>query len=116
MNKFVELGKIDQLEDGAMKEVIAHGIEILLARVGKSYYAANNRCPHMKGKLSQGKLEGTVVTCPLHGSKFDLRTDQVIRWLKGSGLALMIGKVLKPPRQIATYNVQVEDDKILIEI
>lgn len=36
MNKFVELGKIDQLEDGAMKEVIAQGIEILLARVGKS--------------------------------------------------------------------------------
>ncbi len=44
----------------------------LLARVGDKYYAADNRCPHMGGKLSPGKLEGTVVTCPRHGSQFDL--------------------------------------------
>ncbi len=116
MINLVEVGKASELEDGAMKKVLARGHEILLARVGDSYYAADNLCSHMKGKLSQGDLEGFVVTCPLHGSQFDLRTGHVVRWLQGSGLASMIGKVLKPPRQIATYNVQVEDDKILIEI
>jgi len=69
MNKFVELGKIDQLEDGAMKKVLARGHEILLAKVADKYYAGDNRCPHMGGKLSQGKLEGTVVTCPRHGGR-----------------------------------------------
>jgi 3-phenylpropionate/trans-cinnamate dioxygenase ferredoxin subunit len=116
MNKFVELGKIDQLEDGAMKEVIAQGIEILLARVGKSYYAADNRCPHMGGKLSQGKLERTVITCPLHGSQFDLSDGKVVRWLKGSGIVSAVGRVLKSPRQLAMYNVNIEDDRILIEV
>ncbi len=116
ISNLVEIGKTSELEHGAMKEVLARGRETLLARVGDSYYAANNRCPHMGGKLSQGELKGFVVTCPLHGSQFDLRTGQVVRWLKGSGLASMIGKVLKPPKQIVTYNVQVEDDKILIEI
>ena len=116
MAEFVEVSRIGELEDGTMKEVLAQGREILLARVGDKYYAADNRCPHMRGKLSQGKLEGTVVTCPLHGSRFDLRDGQVVRWLKGSGLVSMIGKALKSPRPLAIYNVKVEDDRILIEI
>lgn len=80
------------------------------------YHAADNRCPHMGENLSQGKLEGTVVTCPRHGSQFDLVDGRVIRWLKGSGLVSMIGKALKSPKPLATYNVKVAGDIILIKI
>jgi len=116
MAEFIEVSKTDELKDGAMKVVNVVGHEILLARVADKYYAGDNRCPHMGGKLSQGKLEGTVVTCPRHGSQFDLRDGRVIRWLKGSGLVSMVGKALKSPRPLATYNVKVEDDRIWIEI
>jgi len=116
MSDKIEVGRSGELEDGTMKEVLVRGREFLLARISDRYFAANNRCPHMGGKLSQGKLEGTVVTCPRHGSQFDLSDGQVVRWLKGSGLVSMVGKALKSPRQLTTYNVKVEDDKILIEI
>jgi len=116
VGNLIELGKTSELEDGTMKEVLAQGREILLARVGDKYYAAENHCPHMGGKLSQGKLEGTVVTCPRHSSQFDLRDGQVVRWLKGSGLVSMVGKALKSPRPLAIYTAQVEDDRILVEI
>ncbi len=116
MSNMVEVGKTGEIEDGSMKEIPVNGREILLARSGSSYYAADNRCPHMGGKLSKGKLEETVVTCPLHGSQFDLRDGQVVRWLKGSGLLSKVGKIPKSPRQLTTYKVIVEDDKILIEM
>jgi len=116
MSNLVEVGKTSELEDGAMKEALVRNKAVLLARMGDIYYATDNRCPHMGGKLSQGKLEGTVVTCPLHGSQFDLRNGQVVRWLKGSGLLSKVGKILKSPRQLKTYNVRVEDDKILMEM
>lgn len=116
MGEFIEVSKIDELKDGTMKAVNVAGREILVARVGDKYYAADNRCPHMGGKLSRGKLEGTVVTCPLHRSQFDLKSGQVVRWLKGSGLISMVGKVLKAPRPLAIYGVKIEDDRILIEI
>ena len=116
MSNLVEVGKTNELEDGAMKEISVRGREILLARIGDSYYATDNRCPHMGGKLSRGKLEETVVTCALHGSQFDLRSGQVVRWLKGSGLLSKVGKTLKSPRQLTTYKVRVEDDEILIEM
>jgi 3-phenylpropionate/trans-cinnamate dioxygenase ferredoxin subunit len=99
-----------------MKEVLVNGHEILLAKVNEKYYAANNRCPHMGGKLSLGKVEGTVVTCPLHGSQFDLSDGKVVRWLKGSGIISAIGRVLKSPRQLTTYQVNVEGDRILVEV
>ena len=116
MGILVEVSKTSDLKDGAMKAVSVNGREILLAKVGDKYYAADNHCTHMGGKLSQGKLERTVVTCPLHGSQFDLSDGRVARWLKGSGAVSSIGRVLKPPRQLTIYNVKVEDDRVMIEI
>jgi 3-phenylpropionate/trans-cinnamate dioxygenase ferredoxin subunit len=111
----IEVAKVGEISAGTMKEIAAQGRQILLARVGEKYYAADNRCPHMGGRLSQGKLEGTVVTCPLHGSQFDLRDGTVVRWLKGSGIVSAVGKALKSPKRLNVYNVKVEDDKVMIE-
>jgi 3-phenylpropionate/trans-cinnamate dioxygenase ferredoxin subunit len=115
MSKFTEVAKIEELKSGTMKTVIAEGREILLARVGDKYYAVDNLCTHMKGNLSQGKLEGTVVTCPLHGSQFDISNGQVVRWLKG-GLMSKVGKALKLSKALAVYNVKVEDGRVLVEV
>lgn len=34
----------------------------------------NGRCPHARGPLHEGEIEGTVLTCPWHGWTYDLRT------------------------------------------
>jgi 3-phenylpropionate/trans-cinnamate dioxygenase ferredoxin subunit len=116
MGTFVGVSRIGELEDGTMKAATVAGREILLARVGDKYYAADGRCPHMGGRLSQGKLEGTIVTCPLHGSQFDLGNGQVVRWLKGAGLISALSRIVRAPRPINTYTVKLEHDMILVEI
>jgi len=115
MSEFTEVSKIDELKNGTMKAVSAAGRTILLARVGDKYYAVDNLCPHMKGDLSQGKLEGTVITCLLHGSQFDISNGQVVRWLRG-GLMSKIGSALKLSKDIMVYNVKVEDGRVLVEV
>jgi 3-phenylpropionate/trans-cinnamate dioxygenase ferredoxin subunit len=115
MSKYTEVAKIAELKSGTMKMVLAEGREILLARVGDKYFATDNRCPHMKGDLSHGKLEGTVVTCPRHGSQFDITNGQVLRWLEG-GLMSKLGGILKTPKALTAYNLKVENGKILVEI
>jgi len=114
MSKFIELAKTEELKSGTMKKVTAEGQEILLARVGDKYYATANRCSHMNGDLSQGKLEGTVVTCPRHGSQFDISNGRVVRWLKG-GLMSKLAGALKTSRALRVYNVKVEDGRVLVE-
>ncbi|MFC1846116.1 Rieske (2Fe-2S) protein [Chloroflexota bacterium] len=116
MAEFVEVAKKDELQDGTMKPVNVAGRDILIARVKDVYYAADNRCPHMGGKLSRGKLEGTVVTCPLHGSQFDLRNGQVVRWTSLTGLLLKVSSIIKSPKSITTYNTKTIEETIYVEI
>ena len=116
MGKFIEAGKTGELKDGGKKKVSAGGQDILLARVGNSYYAVSNRCPHMSGDLSAGTLEGTIITCPRHGSQFDIRDGKNVRWLKGSGLFSVVGKAIKSPKPLQTYKVKIEGDTISIGV
>lgn len=99
-----------------MKKVEVQGQKILLAKVGDSYYAVDNRCPHLNGDLSEGELEGTVITCPRHYSQFDLRDGSIVRWLKEYGLLSKIGVALKRFRPLTSYKVTVEGDAVLVEI
>ena len=116
MAELTEVARTDEIKEGVMKEVPVAGGEVLLVKIGDRYYAADNRCPHLGGKLSQGQLEGMVVTCPRHDSQFDLSDGQVVRWLKGSGLISIVGKALKSPRPLTIYNIEVDGDKIMVGI
>jgi len=107
MGQFIEVARVGELTRGTMKAVNTAGRDILLARVGDKYYAVSNRCPHM---------EGTIVTCPRHGSQFDLTDGHVIRWTNWSGLVLAAAKVIRSPHSLPTFNVKIDGEKILVEV
>ena len=113
---FVEILKKDELNDGELKMVDIQGHEFLITRLGDKYYVSDNRCPHMGGNLSMGKLEGTVITCPRHHSQFDLVDGHVIRWTDWTGLKLKAAKVLKSPKNLKTYEVKIEEDRIMADL
>lgn len=48
-------------------------------RVDGRLCAVADRCPHAGGVLSTGEVEGVVVTCPEHGSQFDVCTGERVR-------------------------------------
>ena len=52
--------------------------ELVLANVGGNVYALADRCAHMNAPLSMGTLDGTTIICPLHFSRFDVRTGKKI--------------------------------------
>jgi nitrite reductase/ring-hydroxylating ferredoxin subunit len=47
--------------------------------VGSGFHACADRCPHAGGTLSEGELDSGVVTCPRHGSQFDVTTGERLR-------------------------------------
>jgi nitrite reductase/ring-hydroxylating ferredoxin subunit len=53
--------------------------EVTVFNVGGRFCATQSRCTHRQGSLSKGKLDGTTVTCPLHGAQFNVCTDAVLR-------------------------------------
>jgi 3-phenylpropionate/trans-cinnamate dioxygenase ferredoxin component len=116
MSDFVAIARVGDLQDGEMKKVEVDGRELLLARVAGSYYAIDDRCPHMGGDLSKGSLEGSVVTCPKHGSRFDVRSGQLVRWTDWSGVKLTLGKLLRSPRGTTSYEVRRDGDSISVDL
>ncbi len=114
--RYLSAGRVDDLADGAMTELSLGNFRVLLARVGDACYAADAACPHMGGRLAHGRLEGTVVTCPRHGSRFDLSDGHVVRWLKGSGLVPRFFTLLKPPRPLRTFNVKIERGEVFVAV
>lgn len=65
-------------------------------------FAIDDTCTHQDASLADGWLEGCEVECPLHASRFDLRT----------------GAVDAPPakRPVRTHRVVVEDGQIQVEM
>jgi len=115
MGNLIEVLKTADLASGQMKAVEVAGREILLAQVGDVYYAVSNVCPHRGGRLSGGKLEGTIIECPIHSSLFNIANGRVIRRLKGGFAGRLLG-LLKVISSIKTYKIEVEGNSIKIEV
>jgi len=123
MADFSEVCKINDITDGTMKQVHVQDKDIMLAHVDGKFYAADGRCPHMHAYLSKGTLNGTIVTCPLHGSQFDLKTGKVVRWVRGKGFISLIGKLMsclgmatKKEKPLTIYEVKIQGDRVMAKI
>ncbi len=68
------LGALDDLVDGesrAFEGVGEYGI--VVCNVQGEIYALEDNCSHADTPLSDGRLRGWHITCPLHGAVFDIR-------------------------------------------
>lgn len=72
----VQLGDLSGLRDGEMTAVEAAGTDVMVCRVQGVLYALEDLCSHADTTLSDGRLNGYKVVCPLHGAQFDVRTGE----------------------------------------
>lgn len=69
----VDLGDLSDLSDGELR-VFDHGpYGIVVCRVSGRLHALENNCSHADTPLSEGRLRGAMLVCPLHGAQFDVR-------------------------------------------
>lgn len=102
MSDYVRVASLSEVPAGGLHRVIVGYTLICLANVDGDVYAINDDCTHIGGSLSEGELEGCVVTCPVHLARFDVRDGRVLRG---------------PARDDAeTYPVRVEDDAIYVAL
>jgi nitrite reductase/ring-hydroxylating ferredoxin subunit/uncharacterized membrane protein len=66
-----------ELAEGATLRVSVDGVVVTLVRLQGEVHAFQEFCTHRFGPLSEGSFKGCEVTCPWHGSRFDVRTGKV---------------------------------------
>jgi 3-phenylpropionate/trans-cinnamate dioxygenase ferredoxin subunit len=117
MANWIKVGAVDMFSDGATQEVQVGDQTVLLARLGETYYATQARCPHLRAHLAKGKLDGTVVTCPAHGSTFDVTTGRNLAWVESlPRLIKGVARAVVKPKDLNTFPVKVEEGQVWISL
>ncbi len=90
------------LEPGTMKTAEIAGREVLVARVGDTYYAVEPTCSHYGAPLVDGALVGDRLVCPWHHACFHLTT----------------GRQLEPPGRddLAAFPVRQDGGELVITL
>lgn len=114
MSGFIEVISAEGFESGTMREVEVEDHTFMVTRIGDEFLITDGRCPHLGGHLAQGKLEGTVVTCPRHHSRFDLSDGSCLRWTDWTGAVLTVAELARHPRPLRAYESKVEDGKVFV--
>ena len=96
------VGKTIEIKPNQMKKVSIDGNDIVVMNIDANYFAISDTCSHAGGSLSEGKIEGSTITCDWHGAQFECEN----------------GKLVKFPVQIndlKSYKVVIESDDIFVE-
>ncbi|MDE1853291.1 MAG: non-heme iron oxygenase ferredoxin subunit [Thaumarchaeota archaeon] len=102
MTSKMKVATVDEIAPGRMKGVVVEGKKVLIANLDGSFYATGSVCTHVGGPLDKGRLEGHVITCPWHGSQFDITSGKALR-----------GPAVNPE---PTYKVCVEGNDVILEV
>ena len=86
---------------GTAVRVTVAGRAIAVFNLGTAFRPIDAICTHVGGPLERGPVSGTLVTCPRHGSQFDLTSGEVRRGPAG--------------RPALTYSARLENQKMAIE-
>jgi len=76
--EFVRVGSREDFPEGEMRRVEAEGLPVVIMRREGLLHAIGAVCSHAGGPLQEGKLEGEVVTCPWHYSRFRFGDGKVV--------------------------------------
>jgi len=74
MDAFIEIARLDQIPPGSGSRFTTAGKDVAVFNVDGTICAIDDTCPHAGGSLGMGKVDGRIVTCPVHGMKFDVAT------------------------------------------
>src|SRR5690554_5154698 len=114
------LRKIEGAKDlklDEMKELKIDEVPILLINYQGNLYALSNKCTHLGCKLSKGKLEENIITCPCHGSKFDITNGRLVEWIsRWPKLISSLTKALGFARSLSAYQIVEKDNDMYIDM
>jgi nitrite reductase/ring-hydroxylating ferredoxin subunit/uncharacterized membrane protein len=78
--KWTDTGlQCDDLPSDSAVGLTVEGVPLLVSRSGRSVHVIANRCTHRGAPLDEGIIADGCVTCPWHGSQFDLIDGAVRR-------------------------------------
>lgn len=112
--------QLSDLVEGKNKCVKLDGLSILLVKQKGQVFALENKCPHVGLSLEKSKVKDGSITCPWHGSRFDIETGANQDWVNSvAGIPLpgWTHKLIalgKEPQPVRTFPVTIENGTVFV--
>ncbi|MGI0102058.1 MAG: Rieske (2Fe-2S) protein [Nitrosotalea sp.] len=91
----------NEIAPGKGREFSVDGKKIAIFNQS-GFHALDSVCVHQDGSLAPGKIEGDVVECPLHFWHYNIKTGELLDYVKGV--------------KLQTYKVEVKNDGIYLDL
>ena len=91
-----------EIPENKGKEIEINGNRVAVFHANGRYYAIEALCRHQDGSLAPGKINGEVVECPLHLWHYNIRTGELLDYLKDV--------------KLETYTLDIRGNDIFIDI
>ena len=101
MTEWTDVAPAAEFPPGKWRTVELEDTLIAVFNIDGEYHAVENLCTHDYAELTDGEVCGDIITCPLHGAEFNLRS----------------GEVLSPPayEPLTTFPVRVEGGTVQVQ-
>jgi 3-phenylpropionate/trans-cinnamate dioxygenase ferredoxin component len=106
---YTKVARLDEMPPGKGSLFFVDGKNVALFNVDGKIYAIADTCPHAGGSLGMGKLNGNIVTCPMHGMKFDV-TNGCFAGTPDAGVSIYPVKVLNGKIMVSVPRMLRDDD------
>ena len=98
---FASVVALADLAEGELRAAVVDGRRVVVLRFDGAVYAYDDRCAHQGVALSEGRLDGYVLTCTAHDWFYDVRSGQGI----------------SPPMAcLQRFAVNVEDGQVFVDV
>ncbi|HRE49345.1 MAG TPA: Rieske 2Fe-2S domain-containing protein [Aggregatilineales bacterium] len=105
---WIRLCALEQLPSDKAVNIFVNGQRYVVIRQGESAYMVQGYCTHMLYPLKDSKVENCVLTCNLHGSKFDIRDGSVQHW------PMPMVDDVKQKKMLRTFETRVEGGEVYV--
>jgi len=100
--EYIQVSDTTDIESESSVSIEVNGIDILICNTEEGFFAVQDLCTHALTPLCGGHIQGILISCPLHGAVFNLKT----------------GEVMSPPafEELKTFQLKIEGTSISVEI
>ncbi len=95
-----KIADADEIAPGEIKSFTVGFDTIAVCNTDGTFCAFRDQCSHQELPLSDGEIEGEVITCAYHGAQFNMKTGEAL--------------CMPASEPIEVFEIKVEDGEILI--
>lgn len=118
----IEVARSTDVKENQAFAVKAGATPLLLTRVNGAVHAVSSKCPHLGLSLAKGKVEGGSITCPFHGSRFDVCSGDNLDWCNAvvgvpvPGWTSRLIAMGKKPQPLPVFEASEQDGKVFVRV